>query len=194
MKRNNESTRGKKKILLQNLNAVHLILAALFGPFSPCAGQAWSDTCFLFSLDTNQSNLLSFNIWYCLKARKKERKERRKKALHEKAISKQGNEGLMFSQRKEHIRKIEKKSKLEICMQLFLSINSLLSVVYIYIMTKNKTLCFPQKLSDTHLKRTVLEENIWMLHWIMLNGSWPATKRTFPKKANTHPFKSSPRK
>ena len=35
----------------------------------------------------------------------------RAEALHEKAISRQGNEGLVFSQRKEHLRKTEKKKQ-----------------------------------------------------------------------------------
>lgn len=54
----------------------------------------------LFVFSGHQSEKVSFNIWYCLKAEKK-------KALHGKAISRQGNKGLMFSQRKEHLRKIE---------------------------------------------------------------------------------------
>ena len=35
----------------------------------------------------------------------------RAEALHEKAISRQGNEDLVFSQRQEHLRKTEKKKK-----------------------------------------------------------------------------------
>lgn len=38
----------------------------------------------------------------------------RAEALHEKAISRQGNEDLVFSQRQEHLRKTEKKKNLEI--------------------------------------------------------------------------------
>jgi hypothetical protein len=49
----------------------------------------------LFVSSGHQSEKVSFNIWYCLK--EKEREKRKKKSLHEKSISRQGNESLVFS-------------------------------------------------------------------------------------------------
>ena len=117
MKSNNGSIRDKK--IFSSEFSFHTICNVFNAGslcsvhFSPCAGQAWCDTCFLFSLDTNQrvsfiQHLVLLKSW-----KKKEIKEKRKKmraeALHEKAISRQGNEDLVFSQRQEHLRKTEKK-------------------------------------------------------------------------------------
>lgn len=108
---------GVKKLLLQKFpfvpSAMCLMLAACVWSIF-CLVQVKLEVihafCFLW---TPIREFLSLNIWYCLKAGKKEIKEKRKKmraeALHEKAISRQGNEDLVFSQRKEHLRKTEKK-------------------------------------------------------------------------------------
>ena len=52
----------------------------------------------------------------------------RVEALHEKAISRQGNEDLVFSQRTEHLRKTGKKNPRNMNVLIFLFVNSLLSV------------------------------------------------------------------